>query len=638
MVSLQDDDHSEFISPFLRNDTTDEIVTVSPQEPGRNNRKVYLIKKEAGLTGRSYLQCSACRHRAFKLFRNVTQSLAPDHLKRYGSWENEVLRFCRTCWYRGDSSKHGEDRPENRPNFDRGPLGVTDQRACVSWHFLQRDFVRRRHGEKEENLDGKNREARVNQKKHNDVMLPLVSVVGQRGNEFVKKDSNANLFDFNGNEVSLRNNESGYLSIEHSPSSDRQDHVSSILMNIHKDHDYAPAVQREIEITTSTRSPVKDYYHGNNFQRPNSKFEIKNDVKMNKRTYKVKYNKEQVKQAANKLLKKAVMYDGTSKPVHNFVTVNLPVSKVEEELRSKREKGEGPDPNHLMGLKARAADGQTLPGLICPLCGKHTVKSYSVWKKNNAPAKILHLFKDGVTVIRACRKCVPYPINREREKRKGENKPASQSTASNAVKCDKPANAAKPLMNGYAKKTTNGKNSVLDSKGNGEVSKVNNSVVANSTVVKETVVTKANKDREVSAKNKRNGENVEVDNLKKKAKIEEKKRTIEEVSGHELTGLECFESLQSEERIDSAGGQDAESFLLCNETRRDPEATRNGETSARVTRGRPTKASLVCDKCNTPLGKIHRTVKLANCPKKLVYFFKENRNRRSMKICKNCSK
>ena len=242
--------------------------------------------------------------------------------------------------------------------------------------------------------------------------------------------------------------------------------------------------------------------------------------------------------------------------------------------------------DHLMGLKARAADGQTLPGLICPLCGKHTVKSYSVWKKNNAPAKILHLFKDGVTVIRACRKCVPYPINREREKRKGENKPASQSTALNAVKCDKPANAAKPLMNGYAKKTTNGKNSVLVSKGNGEVLKVNNSVMTNSTVVKEQVVTKANKDREVSAKNKRNGEDVEVDNLKKKAKIEEKKRTIEEVSGQELTGLECFESLQSEERIDSAGGQDAESFLLCNETRRDPEATRNGEASARVTRGK----------------------------------------------------
>ena len=68
-----------------------------------------------------------------------------------------------------------------------------------------------------------------------------------------------------------------------------------------------------------------------------------------------------------------------------------------------------PFSGELEGIKVKKTDGPgLLPGIICPLCGAHTIKSYSVWNRDNAPDKIKHLFQDGVKVIRSCRKCVPY--------------------------------------------------------------------------------------------------------------------------------------------------------------------------------------------------------------------------------------
>ena len=315
---------------------------------------VYLVKKETGLTGRNFVQCSYCHHSSFKLYRSLTRASLPDHLKYLGNSESEILQFCRTCWdVLNLSSSNSEFANNNmkldwlktshssntagpevrRPYFEKGPLGITDQRACFSWHFIQRDFVRKKISKGDRN------------ERENSAMLPLVSVIGQDGSEFVNKDYNANRFDCNGKEISLHN-ESGYGSNGNSPSNDNEiDSVASILMNIHKDHDYAPAMQREIEVTTSARSPVKNAYQNNS----------SNGLHLNrKHAYKMNDRKEQVRKTANKLVKKAAMFEGHQRHSNNFVTVNLPVTKVEEQLRSKREKDGGPDPSKFM--KFLAAD------------------------------------------------------------------------------------------------------------------------------------------------------------------------------------------------------------------------------------------------------------------------------------------
>ena len=202
-----------------------------------------------------------------------------------------------------------------------------------------------------------------------------------------------------------------------------------------------------------------------------------------------------------------------------------------------------------MGLKATAEDGQTLPGLICPLCGRHTVKSYSVWKKEKAPQKIKHLFKDGVTVIRACRKCVPYPPNRDRRLNDKVSNGRLTSSQSQGVKSQQKTNGKR----GY-ECLENSKNETKDrlSKIEIQASKVKkNDLVFVNVGVKVARVNGNNAriERLKNGKNSKTLEDSDEDIVKKKARIEEKKRKIEIASGGELTGLECFESLPAEERI-----------------------------------------------------------------------------------------
>ena len=234
-----------------------------------------------------------------------------------------------------------------------------------------------------------------------------------------------------------------------------------------------------------------------------------------------------------------------------------------------------------MGLKATAEDGQTLPGLICPLCGKHTVKSYSVWKKENAPSKIEHLFKDGVTVIRACRKCVPYPLNREKKNvdKNGSSAIGSSQNLSKNTKVQQQVNGKRMGVNGCPVNDNNAKGGSLSSSSKGHMSKIeiqtskvkrNDLVVLNVgvKVARVKVNVKNEKNEKIrTGKQQRNNEENEDEMVKKKAKIEEKKRKIEIANGGELTGLECFESLQSEEKIDGFDDLEVkvEDCLLCNE-------------------------------------------------------------------------
>ena len=47
-------------------------------------------------------------------------------------------------------------------------------------------------------------------------------------------------------------------------------------------------------------------------------------------------------------------------------------------------------------------------GIICCLCDQLVTKSYSCYKKENAPEKIKHLFTPAMKVVKVCRRCLPY--------------------------------------------------------------------------------------------------------------------------------------------------------------------------------------------------------------------------------------
>jgi len=77
--------------------------------------------------------------------------------------------------------------------------------------------------------------------------------------------------------------------------------------------------------------------------------------------------------------------------------------------------------------KKTAGDGQSTPpertcGIVCFQCDKLVTKSYSCYKKENAPEKIKHLFTPGVKVVKVCRRCMPYKKPKDSEDAAGTGK------------------------------------------------------------------------------------------------------------------------------------------------------------------------------------------------------------------------
>ena len=78
-------------------------------------------------------------------------------------------------------------------------------------------------------------------------------------------------------------------------------------------------------------------------------------------------------------------------------------------------------------IAAATGDGQsTTPertcGIVCFQCDKLVTKSYSCYKKENAPEKIKHLFTPGVKVVKVCRRCMPYKKPKDSEDAAGTGK------------------------------------------------------------------------------------------------------------------------------------------------------------------------------------------------------------------------
>eukprot|EP00794_Sanderia_malayensis_P004529 gene4529-5125_t len=428
-----------FVSPFLKGDKLEEIVTVHPKEPTKRPRAAYLLQDESGRCGRNYVSCSACQHRSFKQFRHVYSSMAPEHLKKHAHSNNELLKFCRSCWFNTDEIAD-DDKAETgsceSPYFERSSLGITDKRACFGWHFIQRDFVRRRFEENKRNVPNDSGQDAT-------TLLPLATVLVRNGSEFSEKCDGGSLFDWNGRETSLSesnvsDSEAGSeLAITKETEREKQKNamkLSEVLRQIRKDHDYAPCIQKEIEIKTTTGINQAKKNNTSNNNNNNVKSLNISTMHGHNNTKRNVSRVEKVEQINTKnVLKKVVEYnrDGSRNVESKLATI--PIHKAEEEMKKLRDKNGKLDPAHLIGLKATSESGQTLPGLICPFCGKHTVKSYSVWRKNNAPAMIEGLFKDGISVIRACRRCVPYPVDKKEKKPEVKNASSKKKLKNNPI-------------------------------------------------------------------------------------------------------------------------------------------------------------------------------------------------------------
>ena len=92
-------------------------------------------------------------------------------------------------------------------------------------------------------------------------------------------------------------------------------------------------------------------------------------------------------------------------------------------------------------------------------------KSYSCYKKDNAPEKVQHLFKDGMKVVKVCRRCCPYKKPKVEDEVKANKKPV-KPVKGKIVKVKKSGKIIKVL------KTTNAKLTKMADSGKAKPGKV----------------------------------------------------------------------------------------------------------------------------------------------------------------------
>ena len=261
------------------------------------------------------------------------------------------MKFCRACWNNEETTlkiREAAGKETVRPYFERSSLGLTDRRACFAWRFIQRDFARNksenRHQETSTEVDNSGSE-----------LMQLATVVGQEGSDFVKRKDSANLFSSNGRELTSAPNLTSATNILSDDElncivsnaeltnerGDRDNRMLKLVSQIRQDHDYAPTIQKEIEVTTTGGNP-ENKANSSWLQQMQQKKKSKN--KQRKDAYKIDQNKQQVKNIAKKLLRKAAEGEAVVATANLGVRLNMPIHKAEEEMKTRRKNGEAIDP------------------------------------------------------------------------------------------------------------------------------------------------------------------------------------------------------------------------------------------------------------------------------------------------------
>ncbi len=316
---------------------------------------VYVIKDETGLTGRNYVYCSGCQHRAFKQFRNANRSTAPQHLKKHYDSATELLKFCRNCWFGTHSAlpekqEHQDIAPS--PYFEKSSLGVTDRRACFGWHFIQRDLVQQRLGKVQKSSDRKITNTSSQNTDHKDILLPLATVVVKSGSDYITKQDGGNLFDSNGRVASfssrIESEEDNDIEITTTTvSAERQKEIriekkrSETVKQIRRDHSYAPSVQKEVEVASSS-SGYEKMTVSMTKNHSNSQVQSRKNSRTN--SHKLSQNSQHVKNATKNFVKNAAEMGSNAGP-NLAMRLDMPIDKVEEEVKLKREKDGSLDPS-----------------------------------------------------------------------------------------------------------------------------------------------------------------------------------------------------------------------------------------------------------------------------------------------------
>ncbi|XP_078361983.1 uncharacterized protein LOC144646311 [Oculina patagonica] len=363
------------------------------------------IKKDA--VPKVPLRCDVCGLRAFKSYRFVNRTSAPVHLKSFVTPDNDRIRVCKRCFSSRERCRQNlalillRSKTSQMVHL-RTPLGVTYNRATKGIEYIARDlrkglkrpyedllcdetmadedemendsekFLLNSDETKSKEAQSPKRFGTENENVKQDKVpvspiknIGIVTVVRHRSGKY---SSTPNCFTLYGEDSNLKDNEN----VTEKAEKQKENGLAiDVTENLRKLVEHSISLPPTVNKTTTSEINT-----------------INNKLTFLDHAYALPPPKGKTPSSPR----------AVTKPVKPSVPKE---AKVPNNTKQDPQK------------KTVTTDGQTTTsertcGIVCFQCDKLVTKSYSCYKKENAPEKIKHLFTSGVKIVKVCRRCMPY--------------------------------------------------------------------------------------------------------------------------------------------------------------------------------------------------------------------------------------
>lgn len=399
-------------SPSISEGSVSDEEQVTDKPPSKDEGAEE-IKKDHGIPKKPQ-RCEVCGLRVYKSYRYISRSSAPIHLKNFVA-QNERIRVCKRCFSSRERCRENlalvllRSKTKEMSHV-RTPLGVTYNRTTKGMDYIARDL--KKHLKRpyedllcdetladEDEMEVDNDRFTLNHTAAKDqengsanqgitVPVPfqrkdvgIVTVVKQQRGKFSSTPNCFTIYGEGGNlkliDICMATDKATDQS-GNGPAIDATEHLQKLV-------DYRSPSKKEVSSTTHSEI--------NN---------INNKLTFLDHAYALPPPKGKAPaalrtQAVNKV-----------KPVVPTKTIKAPNTTKQEIQKNEAS---------LSSSSSSSSDGPGPTvrncGIVCFLCNNLVTKSYSCYKKENAPEKIKHLFTPSVKVVKVCRRCMPYKKPKE---------------------------------------------------------------------------------------------------------------------------------------------------------------------------------------------------------------------------------
>ncbi|XP_032239415.2 uncharacterized protein LOC116619115 [Nematostella vectensis] len=385
--------------------TVSEASTADTADESGSTEKDAVVEEEAikePSGPQKPLRCGVCDLRVFKSYRYISRTNAPNHLKNFFKPDVDRFRVCKRCFSSKEKCRKNlalvllKSQTEQMSHV-KTPLGITHSRSTRALQYLSRDMSNVWKRPYEDLLAcNETLEDDDDISDADDTFIvtceakqPKIYPTSNGLDKSITDDGNFGLVTI----VRPGNKTFQVYPNHHTVYGEFDDFKAGETGN-----DSAEPQGSQLENTEEVKvsfDPIKNGELKNEINSINEKLTLLDHAyALPAKSAKPPKAPKAPKPVDTETLKPKAKSADLSKPGNQPAkTVASPKPPVKTEGGTENKDGTGP---------VRTC------GIVCTVCDNLVTKSYSCYKKDNAPEKIKHLFDGDVKVIKVCRRCLPY--------------------------------------------------------------------------------------------------------------------------------------------------------------------------------------------------------------------------------------